>query len=195
MCGGCGKLLYLTGDGRFRRSLLLVLPTVLGVAIFGFSALRNIEGLNVYREARGGYEPNFVGFLLILAAINIAVSLLERFEIVGIASVQGSDMEQVPLENRILVLETRKTDDHRFKGTLGNVFRIPNGAVLIVENYIGEVPPRARVRIGAFSATLVSVDILRKADQGAPIIALFIQEDAADILATMKGQEIRVEHP
>lgn len=93
MCGGCGTLLYLTGDGRFRRFLILGLPTFLGVGSFGFLTVRNIEGLNVYREARGAYEPNFVGFLLICAATYIALSLLERFEIVGIAGLQGSDME------------------------------------------------------------------------------------------------------
>jgi small-conductance mechanosensitive channel len=85
--------------------------------------------------------------------------------------------------------------DPLFRGTLGNVFRIPNGTVLIVENYTGDVPSAARVRVGAFSATLVSVDIPRQANREAPIIALYIQEDATDILVDMKGQEVRGEHP
>lgn len=98
MCGGCGNLLYLTGDGRFRRFLLLDVPTFLGVVNVGFLTVRNIEGLNIYREARGAYEPNFVGFLLICAAIYIALSLLARFEIVGIARLSCSDLERVRLE-------------------------------------------------------------------------------------------------
>ncbi|MDV4168314.1 hypothetical protein [Rhodovulum sp. FJ3] len=97
-------------------------------------------------------------------------------------------------KNRILALEMRKTDYHRFKGTLGNVFRIPNGTVLIVESFTGDAPASARVQVGAFSATLVSVDIPRQADHEAPIIALYIQEDATAILAAMTGQEVRIDH-
>ncbi|WP_152610457.1 MULTISPECIES: hypothetical protein [unclassified Leisingera] len=85
-CGGCGSLLYLTGERRLRRFFLLDLPTFLVVGNFGFALLRNVDGLNIYREAREAYEPNFVGFLLICAAIYISVSLLRRFEIVRIAA-------------------------------------------------------------------------------------------------------------
>ncbi len=86
MCGGCGKLLYLTGKGRFRRFFLLVLPVFWGVNMLGHSVLSRVYGLNIYREARGGYEPNFFGFLLICLMIWFTVSLLYRFEIVGVAT-------------------------------------------------------------------------------------------------------------
>lgn len=65
---------------------MLDLPTFLVVGNFGFALLRNVDGLNIYCEAREAYEPNFVGFLLICAAIYISVSLLRRFEIVRIAA-------------------------------------------------------------------------------------------------------------
>lgn len=94
MCGSCGKLLYLTGRRRVRRFFLLVLPTFIGVAVLGFSVLRNIEGLNIYREAREAYEPNFLGFLLMCAAIYIAVSLLLRFESVGVAESSETEVKQ-----------------------------------------------------------------------------------------------------
>lgn len=86
MCGGCGSLLYLTGERRLRRYFLLALPTFLLVGNFGFILFRRIDGLNIYREAREAYEPNFMGFLLICAALYVSVSLLGRFEVVGIAA-------------------------------------------------------------------------------------------------------------
>ncbi|MCL6283561.1 hypothetical protein M3P21_08425 [Ruegeria sp. 2012CJ41-6] len=76
---------------------MLALPTFLLVGNFGFALLRNVDGLNIYREARETYEPNFVGFLLICAAIYISVSLLGRFEIVRIAA--SSDMEEKEAES------------------------------------------------------------------------------------------------
>ena len=54
--------------------------------MMGFSVLRNIEGLNIYRQAREAYEPNFLGFLLICVAIYIALNSMGRFEVVGIAT-------------------------------------------------------------------------------------------------------------
>lgn len=61
----------------------------------GVSVFRNINGLNVYREAREAYEPNALGFLLMCAAIYIAVSLLSRLEIVGVAESSEADVEQL----------------------------------------------------------------------------------------------------
>jgi hypothetical protein len=93
MYGGCGKFLYLTGARRLRRFFLLVLPVFFGVGIVGFSLLRNIDGLNEYHEVKEAYEPNFLGFLLICAAIYLAVNLLSRFEIVGVATSSEIDDE------------------------------------------------------------------------------------------------------
>ena len=70
---------------------MLALPIFLVVGNFGFALLRNVDGLSIYREAREAYEPNFIGFLLICAAIYVSVSLLGRFEIVRIAA--PPDME------------------------------------------------------------------------------------------------------
>lgn len=72
-----------------------MLPTFFGVAVLGFSVLRNIEGLNIYREARAAFEPNFLGFLLMCALIYIAVSLPSRFETVGVAELSEADVEQL----------------------------------------------------------------------------------------------------
>ena len=94
MCGGCGNLLYLTGERRLRRFFLLSLPVFFGVGISGFSILRHIDGLNIYREAREAFEPNFIGFLLICAAIYVSLSMLARFEIVGIAQPAEVDDRQ-----------------------------------------------------------------------------------------------------
>ena len=86
MCGGCGRYLFLTGERRLRRFLLLHLPVFFGVGLTGFSVLRNIDGLNIYLDAKEAYEPNFLGFLIICAAIYIALNLTGRFEVVGIAT-------------------------------------------------------------------------------------------------------------
>lgn len=104
MCGGCGRFLYLTGERRLRRFFLFKLPIFLGIAMMGFSVLRNIEGLNIYREAREAYEPNFLGFLLTCAAIYIALSLTGRFEIVGIAT--SSEAEKLHAEGSLESLST-----------------------------------------------------------------------------------------
>ena len=63
MCGGCGNLLFLTGERRLKRFFILELPTFLVVSNLGFALFRNVGGLNIYREARDAYEPNFFGFL------------------------------------------------------------------------------------------------------------------------------------
>jgi hypothetical protein len=94
MCGGCGRLLYLTGARRVRRFFLMQLPVFFGVGGVGFSLLRNVDGLNEYHEVKEAYEPNFLGFLLICAAIYVAVSLLSRFEMVGVATSSEVDDEQ-----------------------------------------------------------------------------------------------------
>lgn len=86
MCGGCGRYLFLTGERRLRRFFVLHLPVFLGVGMTGFSVLKNVDGLNIYRDARGAYEPNFLGFLIICVAIYIALNLTGRFEVVGIAT-------------------------------------------------------------------------------------------------------------
>ncbi|WP_299773364.1 hypothetical protein [uncultured Tateyamaria sp.] len=86
MCGGCGCFLYLTGERRVRRFFLLQLPLFLGIGMTGFSVLRNIEGLNVFREAREAYEPNLLGFLLICVAVYVLLNLTGRFEVVGCAT-------------------------------------------------------------------------------------------------------------
>lgn len=91
MCGGCGNFLYLTGSRRLRRFFLLQLPLFLGVGMVGFSVLRTSEGLNIYREVREAYEPNFLGYLLICLAIYIAVNFTGRFEVVGTATLQEAD--------------------------------------------------------------------------------------------------------
>ncbi|WP_411892410.1 hypothetical protein [Yoonia sp. SDW83-1] len=83
LCGGCGQLLYLTGEHRVRRYFTVTLPSFFGVALACFYVLRNVNGLNIYREGREAYEPNFWGFLIAGAAIFFVVSLLSRFEIVG----------------------------------------------------------------------------------------------------------------
>ena len=94
MCGGCGNLLYLTGERRLRRFFLLGLPVFFGVSQLGFSILRHIDGLNFYHEAREAFEPNFFGFLLICAAIYVSLSMLARFEIVGIEQPSAVDDRQ-----------------------------------------------------------------------------------------------------
>lgn len=74
---------------------MLILPIFFGVALLGFSVLKNIEGLNIYHEARGAYEPNFLGFLVTCGAIYIALSLLRRFEIVGLAASPEENEEKL----------------------------------------------------------------------------------------------------
>jgi len=85
LCGGCGYFLFLTSKRRLRLSFFLQFPLFFVVGMTGASVLSNIDGLNRYHEARGGYEPNFLGFLLILGAIYVTLSLTSRFEDVGIA--------------------------------------------------------------------------------------------------------------
>ena len=95
MCGGCGQLLYLTGERRVRRSLLLNMPVFFGITFIGFYLLRNVEGLSLYREARHAREPNFLGFLIICAAIAFALTLLSRFEVIGQTSpIEKTDNRQ-----------------------------------------------------------------------------------------------------
>jgi len=94
MCGGCGNLLFLTGERRLRRFFILALPTFLVVGNLGFMLLRNIEGLNIYRQAREAYEPNFLGFLLICAAIYVIINMLSRFEPVGITRPPEANFEK-----------------------------------------------------------------------------------------------------
>ena len=94
MCGGCGNLLYLTGERRLRRFFLLDLPVFFGVGLSGYSILRHVDGLNIYREAREAFEPNFLGFFLICAALYVSLSMLARFEIVGIALASEVDDSQ-----------------------------------------------------------------------------------------------------
>ena len=86
MCGGCGSLLYLTGERRRRRFYWLILPAFLVVGNFGLSLVKFSDGLNKYSEARGIDELNFISFLLICAAIFVVLSFLERFETVGVAA-------------------------------------------------------------------------------------------------------------
>lgn len=91
MCGGCGRYLFLTGERRLRRFFLLHLPVFFGVGLTGFSVLRNIDGINIYRDAREAYEPNFLGFLIICVSIYIALNFTGRFEIVGAATPPEAD--------------------------------------------------------------------------------------------------------
>ncbi len=86
MCGGCGRLLYLTGERRLRRFYLLHVPVFLVVVNAVFSVLVNFESLSYYHEARGHNEPNFLGFPIICVALFVSVSALLRFEIVGVAT-------------------------------------------------------------------------------------------------------------
>ncbi len=92
MCGGCGAFLYLTGERRWRRYFLVNLPVFFGVSALGFFILRNIDGLNIYRDAREAFEPNFVGFILICASTYVCLSMLARFEIVGVAAPSEVDV-------------------------------------------------------------------------------------------------------
>ena len=94
MCGDCGKLLDLTGERRYRRFFLLGVPVFFGVASVGSSLLRRIDGLNKYHEVKEVYEPNFLGFLLKCVAFYVGLSLLSRFEIVGVATLLEEDNEQ-----------------------------------------------------------------------------------------------------
>ena len=75
-------------------AILPILFIAFGVGEVGFSLLRNIDGLNEYHEVKEAYEPNFLGFLLIGAAIYVAVGFLSRFAMVGVATSSEVDDEQ-----------------------------------------------------------------------------------------------------
>lgn len=86
-------------------------------------------------------------------------------------------------------------------GTLGAVFRITGrGTVLIVENYAGDMPTRAKLRVGDFTSKIAGFDFPRKTvekddgsfDQDTSIIGLFVEEDAEEQLLGMKGQPVNV---
>ena len=93
MCGGCGRLLYLSGERRIRRTVVLLIPVLLGVTFFAAAMVSRIEGLNIVNDGRQGPEPNLLGGLVILFAFIAGGSALLRYEAVGVASLSESTDE------------------------------------------------------------------------------------------------------
>jgi len=86
MCSGCNNFLYLTGEKRTKQFYTITAPIFLGLFFTLSEIFSNIEGLKIYHEARGVYEPNFIGGLIITIIIVITIVSLHRFEKIGVAS-------------------------------------------------------------------------------------------------------------
>jgi len=84
-CGACGSALYLTGEGRNRRFFFLNAPVFLLSALIGAEIVKKAEGLYHFHEARGHDEPNFLGFLILVALFVFPCQLaLSRFEKIAV---------------------------------------------------------------------------------------------------------------
>ncbi len=84
-CGGCGSALYLTGEGRNRRFFFLNAPVFLLSALIGGEIVTKAEGLHHFHEARGHDEPNFLGFLILIAFFVFPCQFaLSRFEKIAV---------------------------------------------------------------------------------------------------------------
>lgn len=89
-------------------------------------------------------------------------------------------------------------------GTLGEAFRVCSGnaTVLIVENFVGEMPPiaKAKLQVGEFSTTVAGVDFpgknIRRNDDAidlvTPMIGLLIEGDIKEQLIELKGRLVEV---
>ncbi len=84
-CGGCGSALYLTGEGRNRRFFFLNAPVFLLSALIGGEIVTKAKGLRHFHEARGHDEPNFLGFLILVAFFVFPCQFaLGRFEKIAV---------------------------------------------------------------------------------------------------------------
>jgi len=86
-------------------------------------------------------------------------------------------------------------------GILGEALRISGrGTVLIVEDYVGEMPSKAKLQVGEVSSKVTGVDYPRKTiqrDGGSieldkSVIGLLIEDDIKEQLIEMKGQLVEV---
>lgn len=86
-------------------------------------------------------------------------------------------------------------------GTLGEAFRISGrGTVLIVENFTGEMPSKAKFQVGDLSSKITGVDFPKKfirrangsSDFDKSMIGICIEDDVKEQLLQMKGQLVEV---
>lgn len=100
ICGGCGNWLYLKGGiGRYIRFFLLVMPSVVIISLGMGGLVSQVEVLSTYRPARGGDEPNFLGFLILCATMFLAISWFSRFETVGLVVPPATEEKQAQSTN------------------------------------------------------------------------------------------------
>jgi len=86
-------------------------------------------------------------------------------------------------------------------GSLGEAFRIyGKGTVLIVENYVGDMPSVATLKVGEVSAKVTGVEFPRKTvwradgsiELDKSMIGLVVEGDIKEQLLDLKGQPVEV---
>ena len=104
-------------------------------------------------------------------------------------------VEADPKSNRVTAVKRPVLN-----GTLGALFPLKGrGTVLVIENFAGEMPSMAQLRVGNYSSKIIGVDFPRRVgpkedgsfDLDTSIIALLVEEDAIEPLLKMMGQPVK----
>lgn len=76
-CPGCSSKVRLgdSEDMKLVKFLLVLAPAFLLCTFVGFAVVGSVPMLNFYLESKGSYEPNFAGFLIIVACFTVPTML------------------------------------------------------------------------------------------------------------------------